>query len=84
MFRLLIPRRFPTVRFYSIMQEPPIKKTKLDLMQLFLKEKPQIPKKPLVWVDCEMTGLDVFGDDNIIEICCIITNEDLDIVDENG
>lgn len=39
MFRLLIPRRFPTVRFYSIMQEPPIKKTKLDLMQLFLKEK---------------------------------------------
>ena len=59
MFRLLIPRRFPTVRFYSIMQDP-FKKTKLDLMQLFLK--PNTEKK-LVWVDCEMTGLDVFGED---------------------
>lgn len=40
-------------------------------------------KQPLVWIDCEMTGLDVYND-NIIEICCIITDGDLNIVDEQG
>ncbi|SCU90901.1 LANO_0D10220g1_1 [Lachancea nothofagi CBS 11611] len=39
--------------------------------------------KPIVWVDCEMTGLD-HTKDNIIEICCIITDGDLNIVDEEG
>lgn len=39
--------------------------------------------KPLVWIDCEMTGLDVFQD-HIIEICCIITDGNLEIVDEKG
>ncbi|AJV50634.1 RNA exonuclease [Saccharomyces cerevisiae RM11-1a] len=29
--------------------------------------------KPLVWIDCEMTGLDHVND-RIIEICCIITD----------
>lgn len=37
--------------------------------------------KPIVWIDCEMTGLDVFND-HIIEICCIITDGDLNIIDE--
>ncbi|KAL6452488.1 REX2 Oligoribonuclease [Candida maltosa Xu316] len=31
-----------------------------------------------------MTGLDVFGSDNIIEICCLITNENLELVDQVG
>lgn len=44
--------------------------------------KPTI-KKPLVWIDCEMTGLDVYND-NIIEICCLITDADLNIIDEKG
>lgn len=39
--------------------------------------------KPLVWVDCEMTGLDV-ATDNIIEICCIITDGHLNVVDEDA
>lgn len=39
--------------------------------------------KPLVWVDCEMTGLDI-EKDNIIEICCIITDGNLKIIDEKG
>ncbi|ODV93050.1 hypothetical protein PACTADRAFT_38521 [Pachysolen tannophilus NRRL Y-2460] len=39
--------------------------------------------KPIVWIDCEMTGLDVFND-HIIEICCIITDKDLNIIDEEG
>ena len=38
---------------------------------------------PLVWIDCEMTGLNVELD-NIIEICCIITDGDLNIVDSDG
>ncbi|TRM69121.1 ribonuclease H-like domain-containing protein [Schizophyllum amplum] len=36
---------------------------------------------PIVWVDCEMTGLD-FKKDKIIEIAVLITNGNLDIVDE--
>ncbi|KUJ08004.1 exonuclease rnase t and DNA polymerase-like protein iii [Mollisia scopiformis] len=38
---------------------------------------------PLVWIDCEMTGLDL-ENDVMIEIFCIITNGDLDVVDEEG
>lgn len=38
------------------------------------------PKRPLVWVDCEMTGLDVLGEDRIIEICCIVTDENLEVL----
>ncbi|KAL1745028.1 ribonuclease H-like domain-containing protein [Schizophyllum fasciatum] len=36
---------------------------------------------PIVWVDCEMTGLD-HNKDKIIEIAVLITNGNLDIVDE--
>ncbi|KAM9910601.1 hypothetical protein OXX69_004330 [Metschnikowia pulcherrima] len=39
--------------------------------------------KPLVWIDCEMTGLDI-SKDHIIEICCIITDGNLNIIDEEG
>ncbi|PPQ62924.1 hypothetical protein CVT24_006164 [Panaeolus cyanescens] len=35
---------------------------------------------PLVWIDCEMTGLDL-RKDKIIEIAVLITNGNLDIVD---
>ncbi|KAI1171166.1 ribonuclease H-like domain-containing protein [Nemania sp. FL0916] len=37
----------------------------------------------LVWIDCEMTGLDP-DHDEIIEIFCIITTGTLDVVDEHG
>ncbi|CDK26238.1 unnamed protein product [Kuraishia capsulata CBS 1993] len=40
-------------------------------------------KLPLVWIDCEMTGLNTFTD-NIIEICCLITDKDLNLIDEKG
>ncbi|KAI0732557.1 ribonuclease H-like domain-containing protein [Fomitopsis betulina] len=36
---------------------------------------------PLVWIDCEMTGLDV-QTDKILEIAVLITNGNLDLVDE--
>ncbi|KEP50348.1 putative RNA exonuclease Rex2 [Rhizoctonia solani 123E] len=38
---------------------------------------------PLVWIDCEMTGLDPESD-RIIEIAVLITNGNLDLVDEVG
>ncbi|KAK6458355.1 ribonuclease H-like domain-containing protein [Scheffersomyces xylosifermentans] len=52
-------------------------------MQALLKKTRKV-ENPLVWIDCEMTGLDVFGDDHIIEVCCIITDGDLNIIDEEG
>lgn len=36
---------------------------------------------PLVWVDCEMTGLDAMND-HIIEVCCLLTDGDLNIIEE--
>lgn len=36
---------------------------------------------PMVWIDCEMTGLD-HKEDRIIEICCLISNGKLELVDE--
>ncbi|KAI1327542.1 ribonuclease H-like domain-containing protein [Xylariaceae sp. FL0255] len=38
---------------------------------------------PLVWIDCEMTGLDPDREE-IIEIFCIITTGTLDVVDAEG
>lgn len=36
-----------------------------------------------VWVDCEMTGLDTFND-SIIEICVILTDPDLNLIEPEG
>ncbi|KAF4978099.1 hypothetical protein FZEAL_5489 [Fusarium zealandicum] len=38
---------------------------------------------PLVWIDCEMTGLDLENDE-IIEIFCIVTTGNLEVLDEEG
>src|SRR5487761_678192 len=35
----------------------------------------------LVWIDCEMTGLDL-GRDALIEIACLVTDGDLTVLDE--
>lgn len=65
----------------------PAKKSKNEETQQhiaqLLRNNPKPVDKPLVWIDCEMTGLDV-NRDYIIEICCLITDGDLNIVDENG
>ncbi len=37
-------------------------------------------KDPLVWIDCEMTGLDV-SSDALIEVAVVVTDGDLTIVD---
>ncbi|PKK79830.1 Rexo2 protein [Rhizophagus irregularis] len=38
-------------------------------------------KEPLVWIDCEMTGLDI-KNDHIIEVAVLITDGDLNIIAE--
>lgn len=38
---------------------------------------------PMVWIDCEMTGLDP-RKDKILEIAVLITNGNLELVDEQG
>lgn len=38
-------------------------------------------KRPLVWIDCEMTGLDL-QKDALIEVAVVITDEELNIVDD--
>jgi len=34
-----------------------------------------------VWIDCEMTGLEL-GHDRLIEIACVVTDADLELLDE--
>lgn len=67
----VLKRRAPQIA-ERLLSETPAKKQKLNAIF-----------KPLVWIDCEMTGLDV-QKDNIIEICCIITDGHLNIIDEKG
>ncbi|KAJ2709404.1 Oligoribonuclease, mitochondrial [Coemansia spiralis] len=38
---------------------------------------------PLVWIDCEMTGLD-YQNDTIIEIACIVTDSELNILEQGA
>ncbi|MDY5506634.1 MAG: oligoribonuclease, partial [Schaalia hyovaginalis] len=38
-------------------------------------------KDPLVWIDCEMTGLDI-REDALIEVAVVITDSDLNVVDK--
>ncbi|KAI7184430.1 ribonuclease H-like protein [Hortaea werneckii] len=38
---------------------------------------------PLVWIDCEMTGLDL-SKDTIMSLACFITDAQLNLLDENG
>ncbi|OKL62744.1 hypothetical protein UA08_01309 [Talaromyces atroroseus] len=38
---------------------------------------------PLVWIDCEMTGLDP-DTDHILQICCFVTDAQLQLLDLNG
>ncbi|ORX99206.1 ribonuclease H-like domain-containing protein [Clohesyomyces aquaticus] len=41
------------------------------------------PKDPLVWIDCEMTGLDPEVD-TIMSLACFITDDNLNVLDEDG
>ena len=36
----------------------------------------------LIWIDCEMTGLDIFGGDELVEVSVVPTEFDLNVLDE--
>lgn len=38
------------------------------------------PARPLVWIDCEMTGLDV-EKDALVEVAVVVTDEELNLLD---
>ena len=38
----------------------------------------------LIWIDCEMTGLDIFGGDELVEVSVVPTDFDLNNEWENG
>jgi oligoribonuclease len=63
-----------------------VKVTASEIIQK-AQEKVKDPKydaqKPIVWIDCEMTGLD-HENDSIIEICCLITDKNLKLIDDIG
>ncbi|KAK7191464.1 hypothetical protein DPSP01_002936 [Paraphaeosphaeria sporulosa] len=40
-------------------------------------------KDPLVWIDCEMTGLDP-DKDTIMSLACFVTDHDLNMLDKDG
>ena len=40
-------------------------------------------QEPLVWIDCEMTGLDL-SKDTIMSLACFITDCNLNLLDEHG
>lgn len=39
------------------------------------------PKKQIVWIDIETTGVDIY-EDYILEVACVITTEDFDVLEE--
>lgn len=45
----------------------------IKMLRSVLNASRKMDLKPLVWIDCEMTGLDHIND-QIIEVCCIITD----------
>ena len=38
------------------------------------------PRRPLVWIDCEMTGLDL-DKDGLVEVAVVITDEQINVLD---
>lgn len=64
------------IRFSPIFSPPPIKG--------FTSRKSNAPKvkSKIVWIDMEMTGLDV-QNDRIMEIACIITDNNLELMAEH-
>ncbi|KAB2577199.1 putative oligoribonuclease [Lasiodiplodia theobromae] len=43
----------------------------------------QVSREPLVWIDCEMTGLNA-ETESILSIACFVTDYDLNLLDDTG
>ncbi|CCK72653.1 Rex2p KNAG_0L00300 [Huiozyma naganishii CBS 8797] len=74
--------RFAIQRLCSRVYTPILRRSIMSVAAAAPVTSPKI-FKPIVWVDCEMTGLD-HNKDHIIEVCCIITDGHLNIVDKEG
>ena len=75
---------FQTPRLLSIFSVPvrPYSKVPFGRRNSYIgRFKKMTDNGPLVWVDCEMTGLDAMND-HIIEVCCLLTDGDLNIIEE--
>jgi len=55
------------------------KKPKLDIEKREMSSKAKVKSERLVWVDLEMSGLDI-NKEHIIEMACIITDADLNLL----
>ena len=40
-----------------------------------------VPGERIVWIDCEMTGID-FGADALVEVACLVTDSELTVLGE--
>lgn len=38
----------------------------------------------IIWIDVETTGLKAFGKDELLEVACLVTDSELNILDEKG
>ncbi|MBC9705733.1 MAG: oligoribonuclease [Enterococcus sp.] len=38
----------------------------------------------IIWIDVETTGVKAFGDDELLEVACLITDSDLNVLDDKG
>ena len=54
----------------------------LRLAKTSFRKMSKIPSGRLFWLDAEMTGLDYMGKDRIMEIACIVTDKDLNVLKE--
>lgn len=80
----VIARRLPPLRttssaIYTIRTPP-----SLPRLRPFSTTMPESrSREPLVWIDCEMTGLDL-SKDTIMSLCCFVTDADLNLLDDQG
>ena len=76
---------FSTLKHIAKYQSSHLFKSPKPISKIFISSKSmsEAADNHLVWVDLEMTGLDI-DKDVIIEIACLITDKDLNIVAEGN
>lgn len=74
--------RYGSCRTVSILSCPSIQEFSI-VKQPAANMPESVSREPLVWIDCEMTGLD-YDNDSIMSLACFITDYDLNLLDESG
>ena len=78
--RILVPRSTPVVLHSSRTSSLIIKYRHFSATTIMPESR---SKHPLVWIDCEMTGLDL-SKDTVMSLCCFVTDAQLNLLDETG